>query len=262
MNVKYAKNSVLVVLGATSIAVGFSPEANAFTLPSSEQYYTRLNSRLETGGDNFIGLEYEQWVKFNGFVNQEKQLLTDEELTPLNINDLTWASGVNNVEVYFINEGASYHNKLLFSTDGGESKTTIFEDASSAHSIYANGGPLALGEGRNLGSFEGSTLLSFLLKNPNGNVYGHDVSKNRDGLQHITAFKSDGFLILGFEDLDVGGDRDYNDVVIAVRGLVDSEDSTSVPEPATGLAMLGVGLFGFKKLHHRRSENNNPSPAA
>ena len=258
MNVKHTINGLLAVLATTSVAVTLSPEAHAFTLPSSGDYYNRLNTRLDQGSNDFIGLEYDQWVKFNGFVNQERRLLTEDELTPLDIDNLTWEAGVNDVEVYFINEGAGYHNEFFFSTDGErdrDSMNTIFEDASSRHSILANGGPLALGEGRNLGSFDGATTLSFLLKNPRGNVYGHDVAQNQDGLQHITAFQSDGFLILGFEDLDGGGDRDYNDVVIAVKGLVDTEDSASVPEPATGLAMLGMSLIGWKGLRRRRSDN-------
>ncbi|MEB3355762.1 MAG: DUF4114 domain-containing protein [Synechococcales bacterium] len=224
---------------ATVAAVSSGSSAQAFTLPSSEQYYERLDGRF--------GLEYDTWVKFNGFVNKEQKYLTSEELTPLNIEDLTWEAGVNDVEVFFINEGAGYHNKFFFSTDNGETLTTIFENASSPHSILANGGPLALGEGRNLGSFSGNTVLSFLLKNPNNNIYGADPTKNQDGLQHVTAFKADGFMILGFEDLDGGGDRDYNDVVVAIRGLVDTQEepAASVPEPTSILAFLGMGLLGM-----------------
>lgn len=244
MKIQNGLKGLLAAIAATSAAIAYCPNAQAFTLPSSEQYYQRL-------GDRF-GLDYESWRKFNGFVNQERQYLTEDELTPLDINDLTWQAGVNEVEVFFINEGAGYHNKFYYSTDDGNSLNTIFEDASSPYSIYANGGPLALGEGRNLGSFSGQTTLSFLLKNPRGNVYGADPSKNQDRLQHVTAFKSDRFLILGFEDLDGGGDRDYNDVVVAVRGLVDTEETTDVPEPASGLAVLGLGLLGLTRFRRQR----------
>lgn len=258
MNVKSLMRGGIVAIATLSAATYLSPVAHAFTMPSSEDYYNRLDASEGSSRSDFISLDYSQWSKFNGFVNQERALLTEDELSPLNLNNLTWEAGVNDVEVYFINEGAGYHNQFFYSTDGerdSDSRVTIFEDASSQHSILSNGGPLALGEGRNLGSFEGETALSFFLRNPKGNFYGHDISLNQDGLQHITAFESDGFLILGFEDLDGGGDKDYNDVVIAVRGLIDTEDSADVPEPATGLAMLGLGLVGWRSLRQRHADN-------
>jgi hypothetical protein len=230
---------------ATTVTLAYAPVTQAFTPPTLDEYNAQL-------GDRF-GLDYNSWLKFNGFVNQERQLLTEEELTPLNMEDLTWQAGVNDVEVFFINEGAGYHNQFFYSTDNGNSLNTIFEDASSPNSILANGGPLALGEGRRLGNFMGNTVLSFLLQNPNGNIYGADPSQNQDGLQHVTAYSSDGYMILGFEDLDGGGDRDYNDVVVAVRGLVDTEEEpTDVPEPSSALVMLGLGLVGWAGLKGRQ----------
>lgn len=48
---------------------------------------------------------------------------------------------------------------------------------------------------------------------------------------------------------DSGGD--YNDVVMTVKGLIDTEDTADGPEPATGLAMLGIGLVGWRRLRRR-----------
>lgn len=245
MKIKNKASGVAVAIATMTTLVATASVSHAFTIPTSDQYYNQLN-----GG---LGLEYDTWLKFNGYINGEAKFLSDAELTPLNLDDLTWATGVNDVEVFFVNEGAQYHNKILFSADNRNTTTTIFEDASSANSIFPNGGPLALGQGVNIGSFSGLTSLSFLLQNPNGNVYGANASQNIDGIQHITAYKSNGYLVLGFEDLDWGGDRDYNDVVIAVRGMVDAEDdSADVPEPSSGIALLALGMVSWVGLRRQK----------
>ncbi|NJL85236.1 MAG: PEP-CTERM sorting domain-containing protein [Leptolyngbyaceae cyanobacterium SM1_1_3] len=50
--------------------------------------------------------------------------------------------------------------------------------------------------------------------------------------------------MLAYEDIYNGGDQDYNDVVIAVKGLFDTADTADVPEPGSVLALLGLGLVG------------------
>jgi hypothetical protein len=69
-------------------------------------------------------------------------------------------------------------------------------------------------------------------------------TKNADNLQHVTTYQYNEFLILAFEDLYKGGDKDYNDVVFAVRGLTDTQ-SQDVPEPASALALLGLAAAGY-----------------
>jgi len=128
-------------------------------------------------------------------------------------------------------------------------------------------GAMALGDGVSLGTFEGDTALDFLIKangarNANGNLYGADASQNADGLQHVIAYEyfdevlEESWVILGFEDLygahyDDGGrsDRDFNDVVVAIKGVVGTKVETeSVPEPATALGLLAVaGLAGLSR---------------
>jgi|GEM_PF-1954752 len=245
MKIKHVARGLAVAIATLTALMATESVSKAFTVPTSDQYSSQLNGKL--------GLGYDTWLKFNGYINREAQFLSDAELSPLNLDDLTWATGVNDVEVFFVNEGAEYHNKILFSADNRNTTTTIFEDASSSNSIFPNGGPLALGQGVNLGGFAGRTSLSFLLQNPNGNIYGANTAQNIDGTQHITAYKSDGYLVLGFEDLDWGGDRDYNDVVIAVRGMVDAEEnSADVPEPFSGAALLVLGMVSWVGLRRQK----------
>lgn len=82
-----------------------------------------------------------------------------------------------------------------------------------------------------------------------GTFYSH-TSLNADGLDHSvlydTSVNAVGFtlnnllasadIVLGFEDLYGGGDRDYDDMVIGVNDV-------SIPEPSI-LALMGLGLLG------------------
>ncbi|MGD1902005.1 MAG: DUF4114 domain-containing protein [Geitlerinemataceae cyanobacterium] len=132
-------------------------------------------------------------------------------------------------------------------------------------------GAMKLGDGANLGTFDGYTAFDFLIKsngarNANGNIYGVDAEQNADGLQHVIAYeyfdevKEESWIVLGFEDLygahyDEGGhsDRDFNDVVVAIKGVVGTKvDAEEVPEPASALGLLAVsGLMGLSRRRTR-----------
>lgn len=59
-----------------------------------------------------------------------------------------------------------------------------------------------------------------------------------------------GAYVIAFEDLPGGGDRDYNDLVVEVRGPL---DAPSVPAPATLVLLLGAGAgaVGLGSLRRR-----------
>lgn len=167
------------------------------------------------------------------------------------------------VRVYFVGEGAGYHNTLGVNTTGtgltSGNPELIFPDASSnnryldeaasnrkAGRNYSN--PLAPGDFVDLGTVEGgSTLDFFLIANAvygGKNTYSTDMSVNPDGINHTVALASDGspYLVIGFEDLYGGGDRDFNDLVFAVDiGATNVAAITATPEPAF---MCTLGLFG------------------
>ena len=207
---------------------------------------------------------------FNALVNEEREPFAEVSLQQLDSSMLFW-NGVDPVDVFFINEGAGFRNQLFFSINNGD-QSVIFDDIASPESILSeNDGPLALGDGERLGKYEGETQVDFFLKangaNGGTNLYGGDVEANPDGLQHLIAYnyydevEDQNWVILGFEDLfgeygAKGGpneqsDRDFNDVVFAVRGVTGAPVET--PEPSVVLSFLGLGLAGgLRQLRHHK----------
>ena len=178
------------------------------------------------------------------------------------------------VRVYFLAEGAGNHNSLGISTTGngplGEDAALIFPDASSTAGyggskslVRTSSEPLAAGDFVDLGTFKSGTSLDFFLV-ANGawgskEFYSTDMSLNMDGIVHAVSLAPNGsaYLVIGFEDLMNGGDKDYNDLVIAVEiGKVNVQNlvSLNTPEPSLALGSLVAvaGIFGFSRRRLRR----------
>jgi hypothetical protein len=131
------------------------------------------------------------------------------------------------VRVYFVHEGAGYRNTLGFNTENGGAHAgnpkIIFPDVTcSPDTTRSTFAPLRPGDYVDLGTFAGGTQLRFFLiadgARRGRNVFSTEQSLNGDGLQHVVAFAGDEtpYLLIGFEDLWGGGDRDYNDCLFAV----------------------------------------------
>jgi hypothetical protein len=106
---------------------------------------------------------------------------------------------------------------------------------------------------------EAGSVLDFFLITDGANggnlVFSADRSANADGINHAVAFAyqkaNSPYLILGFEDLYGGGDRDFNDLVFAVDiGAANVKALTSAPEPAMALTL--VSFLGMT-LRRKRS---------
>ncbi len=175
--------------------------------------------------------------------------------------------------VYFLGEGAGFRNTLGFSTLGGSPLSPdaqlIFPNASSSigyggtgKSIRTSDEPLVAGDFVDLGSFKAGTKLDFFII-ANGfyggkEYFSTEQSVNMDGVVHAVSLASNGsaYLIIGFEDLKGGGDRDYNDLVFAVEigsANVKAMAGLGAPEPslAMGALIAAVGFLGFSR--QRRS---------
>ncbi|WP_309383886.1 DUF4114 domain-containing protein [Cerasicoccus frondis] len=176
------------------------------------------------------------------------------------------------VRVYFLGEGAGYHNTLGYNTDGGSIDSgdplLIFPDASSVNSYYTYGdvntwraesAPLMPGDFVDLGVLEAGTQLDFFLI-ANGayggsDIWSTDTSVNADGLVHTVSLAQDGspYLLIGFEDLYGGGDKDYNDLLFAVDIGAMNVAYLANPEPST---LLIVALFTIGVLYAARRQKS------
>lgn len=175
-----------------------------------------------------------------------------------------------NLRVYFVAEGAGYRNSLAYSSDGGKfgksNSELIFPDASSnagyggnGESVRTSAGPLSTGDFVDLGKFAAGTKLDFFLladgANGGKNVFSTNQSENRDGLVHSVSLAPDGsaYLLIGFEDLYGGGDKDYNDVVFAVELGKANVAGLTAPEPSLALGSI-FALGAFLGTHRRRNK--------
>lgn len=178
----------------------------------------------------------------------------------------------SDVRVYFIGEGAGFSNSLGFNTTGtgvsGGDPQLIFPNASSTVSSYdpakdpkrTSSAPLLPGDFVNLGRMDAGTVLDFFLiangASGGSNVFSTDQSANKDGINHVVAFAyamaNSPFLIIGFEDIWGGGDRDFNDLLFAVDiGATNIRNLTATPEPAMATTLLGLLGLAFQRRTRR-----------
>ncbi len=245
------------------------------------------NGAAQAAPLNRVDLDPQLQSLFNAnFVHPERVAVSNPEFKKVDPSKLWFKKGVDALDVFFINEGAGFRNQLLYSVNGG-SDNLIFEDISSKASVLPEAdGPLALGEGRRLGSIAQGSKLAFTILADTATAadiargrtdtqaadrekYRYSTDEiNPDQLQHLLAYSYGDYTILAFEDLygdfqQTGedpnrpgfffenSDRDFNDVVIAVRGAT-TVGAEAVPEPGELLALAAVaGTAGLSALRRK-----------
>lgn len=197
---------------------------------------------------------------FQQLVQKERVAIPGDKIAAqlLDPNKLFLKQG-HDVRVWFLNEGAGYRNQLAYEATKGTryEKAMIFNDVSCDSNknrceLGEKDGVLDIGDFVDLGRFEANSQFNFLIKADgasakpkNGDIYGGDAALNPDGLQHLMAWQVGNYLMLGFEDLRGGGDKDYNDVMFIVDFGKGNLKTTAVPEPGTMAALLGVTGAGM-----------------
>jgi hypothetical protein len=155
----------------------------------------------------------------------------DEKTENLALDELLLTED-SDVRVYFLKEGTIFQNTLGIENNGDQS--LIFPNASSAYSYFTDAEtrstetneniPLIPGDYVDLGQLKKGSLVDLFLirdgaQNEDGLVFWVDPESNPDQINHakLLAVYDNNTLIIGFEDQPDGGDKDYNDLVIAVE---------------------------------------------
>lgn len=159
------------------------------------------------------------------------------------------------IRVYFLAEGAGYMNSMGFAFTPAGSSTPgtpylIYPNASTHHLTRTNDAPVKPGDYVDIGKGGNGWQLDFFLVQDAYNVwknqkvrdpkkftwFWNDIDKNGDGIQHVVAFAlpDSPYVLVGFEDLTGGGDRDYNDCLFVVDIGIENipsltDDPSSLP---------------------------------
>ncbi len=277
------KNLLTTTLGLTLLAMSTTSGWTQTVSPvqsAARPFGLSIAGPVYVGGSDaksadFMKTELPQMMKFiNANLSETKALasVSSVALDPTKLKLTTDAE----VRVYFVGEGAGYWNTLGYNPTGigikSGSPTLIFPNASSqatwlGASNTATGNrttstPLMPGDFVNLGTLTaGQTLDFFLIADgaqvPQKNrVWTAYQSYNSDGLQHMASFANpnSAYLLMSFEDLTGGGDKDYNDLVFAVEIGYKNVQALANPEPSTLLTfglLAGVAFYVRRRLNGR-----------
>ncbi|NJL85235.1 MAG: hypothetical protein HC886_03450 [Leptolyngbyaceae cyanobacterium SM1_1_3] len=188
-----ATTAVLAASSAASAATLSQQSVSLLSLdPTNSQYASSYSSIVDAYNSQAAShsLAFEDWFAINSFVNNEQAAYGSSgaklnELVALDLNNLSWKADAQNVEVFFINEGAGYRNKFGYSTASptavgnegllafwNDQVTTIWSDIASQNSIISeSNGPLTLGQGYTIGDVAAGNTINFLLRNPQNKVF-------------------------------------------------------------------------------------------
>lgn len=111
----------------------------------------------------------------------------------------------------------------------------------------------------------GTSVFGFYLSTPQSNSFFSETARNSDHFDHLRAYHTDsltrdvdyvypeGSYLLAWEDLLNGGDKDFDDFVVAMNGYVPVGASAASPVPLpAGILLFGSGLLGLAGLGRRK----------
>ena len=216
--------NLLLSIGTVTLAVGAALPARANFSFSDFNFYRHNDPATEfhtteylndDGSDAGLGVQ-----AFQQFVNQEASAIDLDELNArkLDATKLDIVENIDDLKVYFIHEGAGYRNQLKLTTTGTTTaEGLIFVNGSmgSGSEQLQKGDYVSFGEVK-AGSTLDFSLLANAYQNDSFYTYYAGAERNLDNIQHVMAYEYKGYLILAWEDLYEGGDKDYNDIVFAI----------------------------------------------
>jgi carbon monoxide dehydrogenase subunit G len=229
------RTSLLTLLMAGTLTAQSGTAQTTFKF--SDFVFKRASACTNTNCDTFSSFHDKTFYTQNGqaikgaaafqkFVQQESSAINLDALEARKLDPTKLLlKNDRKLNIYFINEGAGYRNQLKLVTTGTTAKNgMVFYDGSIGNEAneLRQGDTVQVGDNSdNTDVVKAGTTLDFQLRangfnNPNPDVWHADKTKNIDGLQHVIAYEYEGFLVLAWEDLNGGGDKDYNDIVFAI----------------------------------------------
>lgn len=158
-----------------------------------------------------------------------------------------FAATAGEVVVTFLSKTAKYSNDLYLQGS---------LNSQGSPSIILNNQTAISGQQFSLGSFEAGAELVFrmFVNNTGHTFYNGLASNNPDNKLHAAyEVKPNNSVIVGFEDLYKGGDKDYDDLVFSLSNVkVGQFIPTPVPEPET-YVMMAAGLLLLRVAKGRKA---------
>jgi len=233
-NIKWMFSIVMFVLSV----FGLESTANATFLELVNLGDTIVEN-VVTGnsGTNSENLEY--WFGENGITNLDGSAI-DPVRNQLQ-DELFYSPDAGQYEVEFLGIGhAAYHSPFGVFTYSGDPRSPYNPSAMSYFSPLFTQNEVDPNTSYFFSVDAGTYFGFYLDSNGTGNKLSTLIASNSDHLDHALIFETNKGHTIAFEDIVGGGDRDYEDLVVNIKG----ESTAAVPEPAT-LFLLASGLIGF-----------------
>lgn len=239
-----AKIGMAVTLCALSMLMGCGSN-NAPVQAEARPYGLPLAGQVQASGSDWASWRFNrrylpEFVKTASDSFNAENLRTRFAAYALDPSALKLAEETK-VRVYFVGEASGYRNALGINLTGvgiregeaelifpvAETEITLYEAAkrkgSPVRGERTQDAPLVPGDFVDLGNLPAGTHLEFFIvandNQGNVNVYTAHPLRNDDRERHVAAVAvpDSPYLLLSFEDMYGGGDRDYSDCVFAVQ---------------------------------------------